>query len=130
MMDNVIEKAVAAIEAQQAKLDKYHPAHMVGQQLKDIIKTSPAAASLVLMDLTQKGMGLTDCEKKIDDFAHAHKVGNKGCCPPDEADKIIRQFYGISTTNEQQVAPTAQREPDSDFKVVSLFDKLAEFENS
>lgn len=101
MIDKEIERAVTAIEDQQAKLDKCHPAHMVGEQLKDIIKSTPGAAELVLQDLAQKGMALADCEKKIDAFAYAHKHGNKGGCPPDEAEKIIRKFYGIGERAEE-----------------------------
>jgi hypothetical protein len=100
-----VEKAIETIEAQQKELNKYSPAFCVGEQLKEIISKSPAAAELVLQDLTQVGMGLKDCEKKISAFASGHRSGGCGCCPPDEAEKIICQFYGIST---QQTAPAIQ----------------------
>lgn len=29
------------------------------------------------------------------DYASKHRHGNQGCCPPTEADRIIREFYGI-----------------------------------
>jgi hypothetical protein len=118
MDENMIGKAIEAIEAQQAKLDKYHPAHMVGEQLKDIVRTTPSAAELVSVDLTQSGMGLTDCEKKIEAFAHSHKVGNHGCCPPDEAEKIIREFYGIGG-QPGQIAPLEEPKTSG---VLNLFD--------
>jgi hypothetical protein len=118
----MMEEAIREIEAQQAKLNKYHPAHMVGEQLKDIIKTTPGAAELVAQDLKQSGMGLTDCEKKIKAFADAHKVGNCGCCPPDEAEKIIRKFYGIGDKNS--AAPVTNPENSSEAKILSFADFL------
>lgn len=114
----MIEKAIEVITAQQAKLDKYHPAHMVGEQLKELVKTTPGAADLVSADLMQSGMGLTDCEKKIEAFAHSHKVGNRGCCPPDEAEKIIRKFYGIGDQSGQ-TSPGEEPKPSG---VLNLFD--------
>lgn len=90
-----LEKAFAAIQTQQEKLKPFNPAYCLGEQLKAILEDQPQAAAIVLEDLKNPGMKITDCEKKIADFAKAHKVGNCGCCPPQEADKIIREFYGI-----------------------------------
>lgn len=90
-----LEKAIAAIEKQQGKLKKFNMAHTVGEQLKDILRDQPAAAGIVLQDLTNAGMGIVDCEKKISAYAKKHREGDGGCCPPLEADRIIREFYGI-----------------------------------
>lgn len=90
-----LEKAIAAIESQQSKMDKDSMAFCVGEQLKDIIRATPGAAEVVLQDLDMKGMGVADCEKKIAEYAKAHKTGNCGCCPPRVADGIIRKFYGL-----------------------------------
>lgn len=90
-----LQMAFQAIHEQQEKMQKYSPAYCLGEQLKGILSENPAAASLVLEDFKNPGMKITDCEKKIAEFAKAHKVGNCGCCPPDEADRIIREFYGI-----------------------------------
>lgn len=90
------------ITAQQEKLDKFSPAFCVGEQLREIVESNPTAAEIVADDLEQPGMALADCEKKIAEFAHAHKSGNCGCCPPNEAEKIICQFYGINQPHAQR----------------------------
>lgn len=90
-----LEKAIEAIEKQQGKLKKFSMAHTVGEQLKDILRDQPTAAGIVLQDLANAGMGIVDCEKKIAAYASKHREGSAGCCPPQEADRIIREFYGI-----------------------------------
>lgn len=90
-----LEKAIEAIEKQQGKLKKFSMAHTVGEQLKDILRDQPTAAGIVLQDLENAGMGIVDCKKKIAAYAKEHREGNGGCCPPLEADRIIREFYGI-----------------------------------
>ena len=90
-----LEKAIEAIEKQQGKLKKFSMAHTVGEQLKDILRDQPTAAGIVLQDFENPGMGIVDCEKKIAAYAKEHREGNGGCCPPLEADRIIREFYGI-----------------------------------
>lgn len=100
----MLEKAIEIIESQQSKLDKFSPAFCVGEQMKEIISKSPTAAELVAQDLEQDGMAITDCEKKIHEFADAHKNGNCGCCPPNEAERIICEFYGLNQSNAQRSA--------------------------
>ena len=90
-----IENAIEAITQQQSKLQKNSAPFFVGEQLKDILRGTPSAAGIVLQDLKTAGMGIADCEKKIADFASKHRTGSTGCCPPMEADRIIREFYGI-----------------------------------
>lgn len=90
-----LEKAIEAIEKQQGKIKKFSMAHTVGEQLKDILRDQPTAAGIVLQDLANAGMEITDCEKKIAAYAREHREGSGGCCPPQEADRIIREFYGI-----------------------------------
>lgn len=91
-----LEKAIEAITEQQSKMEKDSTPYFVGEQLKDILRSAPpSAAEIVLQDLGTKGMSVEDCEKKIVDYASKHRHGNQGCCPPTEADRIIREFYGI-----------------------------------
>ncbi len=87
---DVFEKIRAQQPAQRT------PVWMVGEQLADIIRHDPAAQEIVSRDLDAKGMGLADCEKKIKAFADAHKTGSFACVIPSEAEKIIREFYGIA----------------------------------
>ena len=74
------------------------PVYMVGQQLKDICREDPHNAEIVAQDLQNKSMSLEACEKKIKAWADEHKPGPKApccCVPPDVAEKIIREFYGL-----------------------------------
>ncbi len=44
------EKAILAIEAQQAKVTARSPQWMVGEQLKDICRMEPGSAELIAQD--------------------------------------------------------------------------------
>ena len=48
------EEAVQEITAQQQKLDQWHPAFQLGDQLKDILSGMQDAAPIVLQDLREK----------------------------------------------------------------------------
>lgn len=89
------EKAIAAIEAQQAKVKERSPQWVVGEQLKDICRLEPLSAELVAQDLDAAAMSITEAEKKIKAFADAHKTGSFSCVMPMEADRILREFYGL-----------------------------------
>ena len=77
---------------------------MVGEQLADIIRHDLAAQEIVSRDLDAKGMSLADCEKKIKAYADKHKTGNFACVIPSEAERIIREFYGITETASKHEA--------------------------
>lgn len=110
---NDLQKALSFIEAQQKKAGAGTPAWCVGQQLADILNGQPAAAQIVAEDLGTTGMGIADCEKKIADFASKNRTGNVGFCGPADADRIIREFYGIPkleiVTAKTQAAPAEHR---------------------
>ena len=40
-------------------------------------------------------MSITEAEKKIKAYADAHKTGSFACVTPAEADRILREFYGL-----------------------------------
>ena len=90
------EKAIAAIEAQQTKVKERSPQWMVGEQLKDICRMEPNSAELIAQDLDVAAMSITEAEKKIKAFADAHKTGGFSCVTPMEADRILREFYGLT----------------------------------
>lgn len=90
-----VEKAIAAIEEQQAKVKARSAPWMVGEQLKDICRHEPACAELIAEDLEVKEMSITEAEKKIKAFADKNKTGNFACVTPMEADRILREFYGL-----------------------------------
>lgn len=114
-----LQTALDKIAAQQAKHRQGSAPWCVGEQLKDILRAQPEAAELVAKDLNQNGMGLADCEKKIAAFARDHKQGNIGFCGPADADRIIREFYGLPDRSEtpspiapagtQAAAPTRRK---------------------
>lgn len=74
---------------------------MVGEQLADIIRHDLSAQEIVSRDLDTAGMSLADCEKKIKAYADKHKTGNFACVVPSEAERIIREFYGIAELGRQ-----------------------------
>lgn len=110
---NDLQKALSLIEAQQKKAGAGTPAWCVGQQLADILNGQPAAAQIVAEDLGTTGMGIADCEKKIAEFASKNRTGNVGFCGPADADRIIREFYGIPKleiiTAKTQAVPAEHR---------------------
>jgi len=90
-----MEKAIRAIEAQQAKVKARSAPWMVGEQLKDMIRREPGIAELIAQDLTAGGMSLTAAEKKINAFADKHRTGNFACVTPGEAEEILREYFGL-----------------------------------
>ena len=105
-----LERAVELIEAQQKEVTETDAAWFVGEQLKDMLHARPEAAGIVAADLAQKGMGIADCEKKIDAFAQKHRKGNRGVCGPKDSDRIIREFYGIPAGGVEPPAAPAERD--------------------
>ena len=99
------EKTIAAIEAQQAKVKERSPQWMVGEQLKDICRMEPGSAELIAQDLDVAAMSITEAEKKIKAFADAHKSGGFSCVMPMEADRILREFYGLTAAGTPAPAP-------------------------
>jgi len=90
-----MEKAIRAVEAQQAKVKARSAPWMVGEQLKDMIRREPGIAELIAQDLTAGGMSLTAAEKKINSFADKHRTGNFACVTPVEAETILRGYFGL-----------------------------------
>lgn len=107
---NDLERAVELIEAQQKEVTETDAAWFVGEQLKDMLHARPEAAGIVAADLAQKGMGIADCEKKIDAFAQKHRKGNRGVCGPKDSDRIIREFYGIPAGGAELPAAQVKRD--------------------
>lgn len=88
MGNRYLQEATEAIRKQQSKRG---PVWMCGEQLLEMIAADEAACKLVLDDLTHGGMSLEACERKIKQFA----TGHGGCCTGAEADKIIREYFGL-----------------------------------
>ncbi len=101
---NVFEK----IEAQQ-KGKENTAAWMVGQQLKDICRSDPHCSEIVSQDLENESMSIVNAEKKLKAWADKQKrTGNCVCVPPNVAENIIREFYGLPTVDAASVSSDDQ----------------------
>lgn len=89
----MLNKAIEMIETQQPK--ERTAVWMVGEQLKDMLRGEPHLAEIVAQDLEQAAMSLAECEKKIKAFADKNRKGSFACVIPSEAERIIREFYGL-----------------------------------
>lgn len=112
-MEDFVTKAVDLIEKQQKKVRERSAQWMVGEQLKDICRAEPMSAELLARDLEIEKMSIVEAEKKIKAFADGHKAGNTSCVPPVEADRILREFYGLPERAAAKEAPrvTDKRQP-------------------
>ena len=115
------EKAIAAIEAQQAELKGRSPQWMVGEQLKDICRMEPRNAELIAQDLENESMSIVAAEKKIKAFADGHKTGNFSCVTPMEADRILREFYGLPAAGEPVPVPAPELAGDKVLRFEDFF---------
>lgn len=107
------------IEAQQQGKKNTAP-WMVGEQLKEICKRDPACAEIVAEDVANPDMSLVACEKKIKAWADKQKrSGNCVCVPPNVAEGIIREFYGLPV-----VEAKASTEEDDAGDILGLSDLL------
>ena len=84
------------IESQQGNVKD--AVWMVGEEVKDICRKEPHCAEIVMQDLENPDMSLAMCEKNIKAYADNHRTGNFACVPPQVADEIIREFYGLPAT--------------------------------
>jgi len=105
---SILEEAMLTITAQQPK--ERTAVWMVGEQLKDILRAEPHLAEIVVQDLEVEAMSLAGCEKKIKEFADKHKKNGFACVIPSEAERIIREFYGLPARGKQ---PTPKAEPET-----------------
>ena len=101
MSNKYLQEATALIRDQQGSRG---PVWMCGEQLLEMITPDEAATKLVLDDLQHGGLTLTACERKIKEFAQK----NKGCCTGAEAEKIIREYFGLGKAPE-----ALKREPET-----------------
>ena len=112
---NVYEKIAA-----QQKGKEHTDVWMVGQQLRDLLRADPTLEEIVDTDLDLPQMSLMHCAGKIKaraDELHKTMKGNCVCISPDEAERIIRRFYGLPESGaapEVQAAPALAAEDDED----------------
>ena len=103
MLQAVIDKI-----SEQQKTCEGKPAWCVGEHLKDILRDNPDCSEIVLKDLEVNEMSIIECEKKIKAYADKQEKARKASevkptkegfsfIPPKEAERIIKEFYGISS---------------------------------
>ncbi len=93
MNDAFLAAAIAAIEAQQPK--ERTDVWMAGEQLKDMLIDEPQYAELIVQDLGKAELSLAKCAGQIKAYADKHRTGSFACVIPSEAERIIREFYGL-----------------------------------
>lgn len=103
------EKVIRLIEQQQVSVKQYSAQWAVGEQLKDICRRDERSAQLLARDLEMESMSITEAEKKIKAFADAHRSGNSACVPPMEAERILREFYGLHSAQSAAAQQTSTR---------------------
>ena len=120
----IIVDVITKIEAQQ-KGRENTGAWMVGEQLKDICRQDPSCADIVAADLENKDMSLEKAEGKIrakaDELRRTMKGADCVCVPPNVAEDIIREFYGLPAAGGK---PKICSSPVTDQGMISLEDFL------
>ena len=101
----MIKKAIDRLTEQQQGLSENDKVYWVAEQIKDICKESETNAELVFQDLENEQMSVKAVEKKIEAYAKQHG----GCTPPQVADKIIRDFYGLPPKGEVVATESAPK---------------------
>lgn len=98
--------AIEKITSQQPK--ERTAVWTVGEQLKDILRHEPHLAEIVVQDLEREAMSIANCEKEIKKFVDKHKSGGFSCVIPAEADRIIREFYGLANAESIESAQSGK----------------------
>lgn len=91
----MIQEAIRKLREQQSKVKERSAPWMVAEQLMDLCRAEPQCAEILVRDLEVEAMSITEAEKKIKAYADGHKTGNFACVTPGEAERILREFYGL-----------------------------------
>ena len=113
MGNRYLQEATETIRGQQGKRG---PVWMCGEQLLEMIAADETAAKLVLDDLKHGVMSLKGCEAEIRAFA----CKNGSCCTGEEAEKIIREYFGLQKAEAARQEPETATAPASD--IINLED--------
>lgn len=91
-----ITMTMEQLNKQMEQYQKGSLEYCIGMELLELCKGNEGASEIVEQDLAKKGMALSDCAKKIRDYARNHQKG--GFFEMDDAlsEKLVCEFYGIS----------------------------------
>ena len=95
-------RAIQMLLEQQSKVKERAAPWMVAHQLMGICRREPASAEIIAQDLENESMSIVEAEKKIKAFADQHKTGNFACVTPEDAENILREFYGLPKSGEEK----------------------------
>lgn len=112
--------------AGQQKGKEYTDAWAVGEQLKEILRADPSLEELVSKDMEDKTMSITECAKKIKAWADNHHKKGNNCVfvPPQVAEEIIREFYGLPGRGAEPQLQLVPKEKPAEAAVLDLSDFL------
>lgn len=119
-MNSIQVQAIQSIETQQKKVPARSAPWMVGEQLKDICRLEPLSAELIAQDMQNQAMGIIQAEKKIKAFADGHKTDSFSCVTPIEADRILREFYGLPPAGKSPEAEAVTPAPSPSGRINAL----------
>lgn len=118
---------IAKIEAQQ-KGRENTGVWMVGEQLKDICRQDPSCAAIVAADLENQDMSLEKAEQRIkakaDELRKSMHNASCVCVPPNVAEAILREFYGLPEAGGKTEATHGTPAQVADQGLISLEDFL------
>lgn len=120
-MTELQKKAIAAIEAQQGQLEEDSMPWVVGEQLKDICRMEPRSAELIAQDLEVKEMSIVYAERKIKAFADRRKKGGSSGVSGRQADRILREFYGLPAAGAPDPAADPNQDGDKVLRLADFF---------
>ena len=103
-----LQKVIEKIKEQQRGENTHSQARTLGNQLIGMLMRCPEAAQVVLTDLEGESMGIQSCAVKLKTHAdeiHKKEKGNVVAISPEEAAKIIADFYGITELVKPCLAP-------------------------
>lgn len=104
---NVFTQLSQEIEKQTAKEYEYSPVRGCGMQILAIVGNDENSATLILEDFAA-GQTVQACEKEIKKWVDKNHKDNSGFCPPQKAEEIIRQFFGLGS-GASDPAPQAKQ---------------------
>lgn len=97
------DRAIQMLLEQQSKVENRSAPWCVARQLMDICRREPESAEIIAQDLENESMSIVEAEKKIKAFADKHKTGNFSCVDEEDAEEILREFYGLPKPGEDTI---------------------------